>query len=171
MSNSFRQQATVLVARAFTRWPALGRWWSNVAHITVSADVSWTPMRRSLSDCTVCLVSTGGLHLKTDKPFNMDDSQGDPTFRSIPATVTQAELTITHNYYNHADADRDFNILLPLDRVRELAAAGVLGGVAPTHYSFMGHIDGPHVARLENEILPVLLERIQSEGPDFVFLT
>jgi len=43
--------------------------------------------------------------------------------------------------------------------------------VAPTHYSFMGHIDGPHVATLENEILPVLLERIQSERPDFVFLT
>lgn len=171
MSNSLRQQATVLVARAFTRWPSLGRWWSDVAHINVSADVPWTPMSRSLTDCTVCLITTGGLHLKTDKPFNMDDPQGDPTFRSIPATVTQAELTITHNYYNHADADRDFNILLPLDRVRELAASGVLGGVAPTHYSFMGHIDGPHVATLENEILPALIERIQSERPDFVFLT
>ncbi len=171
MNNSFRQRATVLVARAFTRWPNLGRLWSKVAHIKVSADVPWTPMSRSLIDCTVCLITTGGLHLKTDKPFNMDDPQGDPTFRLIPATVTQAELTITHNYYNHADADRDFNIIFPLGRMTELAAAGVLKGVAPTHYSFMGHIDGPHVATLENEILPALLERIQSERPDFVFLT
>ena len=133
MNNSFRQRATVLVARAFTRWPNLGLLWSKVAHIKVSADVPWTPMSRSLIDCTVCLITTGGLHLKTDKPFNMDDPQGDPTFRLIPATVTQAELTITHNYYNHADADRDYNIIFPLGRMTELAAAGVLKGVAPTH--------------------------------------
>lgn len=171
MSNSLRQRATVLMARAFTHWPVLGRLWSKVAPIKVSADIPWTPMLKFLSDCSVCLITTGGLHVETDVPFNMDDPQGDPTFRVIPSTATQGELKITHNYYNHADADRDFNIIFPLERMRELKAAGVLYGVTPTHYSFMGHIDGPHVARLEDEILPVLLERIQSERPDFVFLT
>ncbi len=171
MDKSLRQTITALLARAFTRWPLLGRLWSKMVRIELSSDIPWTPMRKPLSGCRVCLITTGGLHLKTDQPFNMDDPQGDPTFRTIPANATQHDLTITHNYYNHDDADRDCNILLPLDRVNELAAAGALGDVSPTHYSFMGHIDGPHVATLGSEILPALLNRIKAERPDFVFLT
>jgi D-proline reductase (dithiol) PrdB len=171
MKNSLRQRATVLAARAFTRWPVLGRLWSTVANIERTGDIPWTPMTKSLADSSVCLITTAGLHLKTDAPFDMDDPQGDPTFRLIPSTATRDELTITHNYYNHADADRDFNIVFPLDRMRELATACVLRGVTPTHYSFMGHIDGPHVATLNTKILPELLQRIRTERPDFVFLT
>lgn len=171
MGNSLRQKTTVLLAKAFTRWPDLGRLWSKVALITTSTDVPWTPITKPLTACRVSLVTTGGLHLKTDLPFNMDDTNGDPTFRVIPADAGQADLTITHNYYNHADADRDFNILLPLDRVKELTRGGYLGGLTPSHYSFMGHIDGPHVATLENQMLPALLAKISSERPDFVFLT
>ena len=171
MSSSLRKQTNILLAKAFTRWPVLGRLWSTMAPMTTSDDVPWTPMSTPLTACRICLITTGGLHLKTDHPFNMDDAQGDPTFRVIPANVTQNDLTITHNYYNHADADRDFNILLPLDRVRELAHAGHLGGVTPSHYSFMGHIDGPHVATLEREILPALIREVRIERPDFVFLT
>ncbi len=171
MKNSFRKRTNVLLAKAFTRWPVLGRLWSKTAPITTSTDVPWTPMSKPLSDCRISLVTTGGLHLKTDQPFDMDDPQGDPTFRVIPANARQADLAITHNYYDHADADRDFNLLLPLDRVRELALAGHLAGVTPSHYSFMGHIDGPHVATLEREILPALVGRIRTERPGFVFLT
>jgi len=171
MNHSLRQQVTILLARAFTRWPVLGRLWSKAARISVNMNAPWTPMRKPLTSCRVCLITTGGLHLKTDHPFNMDDPQGDPTFRRIPAGAMQSDLTITHNYYDHDDADRDFNILLPLDRLRELAHAGRLGGLVPTHYSFMGHIDGPHVVTLEKAIMPALLAGIQAEGPDFVFLT
>lgn len=171
MKKSLRQQTSILLARAFTRWPVLGRLWSKVSPIATSTDVPWAPMHKPLTACRVCLITTGGLHLKTDQPFDMNDPQGDPTFRTIPANVTQDDLAITHNYYNHADADRDFNILLPLDRVRELTLAGHLGGVTQSHYSFMGHIDGPYVPTLEREVLPALIRRIQTERPDFVFLT
>ena len=171
MGKSLQQKSSILLARAFTRWPVLGRLWSKVAPIATSTDVPWTPMTKPLATCRVSLITTGGLHLKTDQPFNMDDPKGDPTFRVIPANATQADLTITHNYYNHADADRDFNILLPLDRITELTRAGYLGGLTPSHYSFMGHIDGPHVGTLESEVLPALVRRISAERSDFVFLT
>lgn len=171
MKHSVRKQVDILLAKAFTRWPVLGRLWSQVSPIATSTDVPWTSMRTPLTDCRVCLITTGGLHLKTDQPFNMNDPKGDPTFRLIPANATQDDLTITHNYYDHADADRDFNILLPLERLRELTRAGYLAGMTPSHFSFMGHIDGPHVATLEREILPALIRRIQTERPDFVFLT
>ena len=171
MGNAVQQKTDILLAKMFTRWPVLGRLWSKVSPVATSTDVPWTPMSKPLTACRVSLITTGGLHLKTDPPFNMDDPKGDPTFRVIPANATQTDLTITHNYYTHADADRDFNILLPLDRVTELTRAGHLGGVTPSHYSFMGHIDGRHVAALESEVLPALVRRISTERPDFIFLT
>ena len=171
MGNALQQKTSVLLAKAFTRWPVLGRLWSKVSPIARSTDIPWTSMTKPLTGCRITLITTGGLHLRTDQPFNMDDPKGDPTFRVIPADAEHADLTITHNYYNHVDADRDSNILLPLDRVKELTRGGYVSGLTPSHYSFMGHIDGPHVATLENEILPVLLRKIHSEHPDFVFLT
>ncbi|MDE3135493.1 MAG: hypothetical protein KGL59_02875 [Acidobacteriota bacterium] len=161
----------IVLARLFTRMPLLGRIWARTANIAASDGVPWTPMSKPLSESRICLITTGGLHLKSDKPFDMFDPEGDSSFRAIPATATRDDLTITHDYYDHADVDRDFNIVMPLDRIRELVAAGHLGGLTPTHYSFMGHIDGPHVATLEMEILPELVARLRTESPDFVFLT
>ena len=171
MRSRLQQRLNRLLAKLFTQLPVLGRLWSRLAKIDVSAGVPWTPMRKALPDCRVCVITTGGLHLETDRPFDMNDPEGDPTFRRIPADAAQADLTITHNYYDHRDADRDYNILLPLDRLRELAATGLIGGLTADHYSFMGHIDGPHLKTLDQQVLPELLRQIKAEQPDFVFLT
>lgn len=159
------------LAKLLTRCPTLGRWWGRFASIAANADVPWVPMKAPLRTSRVCLITTGGLHLKTDPPFNMDDPEGDPNYRAIPATATRADLTITHNYYDHTEADLDFNIVFPIDRLRELASAGHLGGLTSTHYSFMGHIAGRYVDTLERAIVPELIGRMRSEAPDFVFLT
>jgi D-proline reductase (dithiol) PrdB len=168
---SMRTKIDVFLARLLTGMPILGRLWGKFASIAPHTDIPWSPMGRPLPECRICLITTGGLHLRTDNPFNMEDPEGDPSFRLIPATVTSTDITITHNYYDHKDADRDFNIVLPLDRVRELVAAGYLGGLTPMHYSFMGHIDGRHLKERECDILPELIRRIRKEAPDFVFLT
>ena len=160
----------IALARLFTRIPLLGRLWARTVPIAENSEVPWTPMRKPLASSSICLITTGSLHLKSDSRFNMDDPEGDPSFRAIPASAAHDDLTITHDYYDHTDADRDFNIVFPLDRVRELAA-GHLGGLTPTHYSFMGHITGRHVSTLEREILQQLIARLSAESPHFVFLT
>lgn len=161
----------VALAKLFTRFPILGRVWSKFARVPTSKDVPWAPVRKALDRSRVCLITTAGLHLIGDKPFNMADADGDPTYRIVPATARQQELTITHDYYDHRDADRDPNIVFPLDRVRELAAADYLGGLTSKHYSFMGHIAGKHVEALQHEVLPALLRDLTEAAPDFVFLT
>ncbi len=168
---SFHQKLDGLLAKVFTRVPLVGRVWGKFARIEEEKGVPWTPIRKQLRECRVCLITTGGIHLQNDKPFNMEDPQGDATYRTIPSDARAADLTITHNYYDHRDADRDFNILLPLDRLRELAQTGFVGGLTPSHYSFMGHIDGPHLANLKIRVLPQLLADLATEEPDFVFLT
>jgi D-proline reductase (dithiol) PrdB len=101
----------------------------------------------------------------------MTDKEGDPTYRVIPWNTPRDQLCITHDYYDHRDADKDVNIVLPLDRLQELANSGVIGEAAPLHYSFMGHIDGRHVARLLTETAPEVARRLKHEEVDAVVLT
>lgn len=166
-----RAKLNSLLAKLFTRVPPVGRVWGKLASIERETEIPWTGMRKPLRDCRVCLITTGGLHLRTDEPFNMDDPEGDPSYRVISGSARAEDLTITHNYYDHRDADRDFNILLPLDRVKELIATGHVAGMTRKHYSFMGHIDGHHVPALQQRVLPRLLADLAADEPDFVFLT
>lgn len=167
----FRQRIDRLIAKVLGRVPQAGRAWAKFARVEEPTDVPWTPFLKPLQECRVCLITTGGLHSREDRPFDMKNAQGDPTYRRIPRDARAADLTITHNYYDHRDADRDFNILLPLDRLRELERMGFVGNAAPTHYSFMGHIDGPLLLDLKKKVIPQLLSDLFQERPDLAFLT
>jgi D-proline reductase (dithiol) PrdB len=124
-----------------------------------------------LAQCRVALLTTAGVHLRSDPPFDMTDPDGDPTFRVIPAHAARADVTITHAYYDHAAADRDLNVVLPLDRARELADEGRIAGVAPRVYGFMGHIDGAHLRTLVDRSAPDVAARLVDDGADAVVLT
>jgi D-proline reductase (dithiol) PrdB len=101
----------------------------------------------------------------------MEDKNGDPTYKVIPHSAPRDSLCITHDYYDHRDADKDLNVVFPLDRLKELATEGVIGQVAPFHYSFMGHIDGLHVAHLLSVTAPEVARRLNREQVEAVLLT
>lgn len=132
-------------------------------------NINWTPIEKPLSQCTVSLFTTGGFHLKSDKAFDVISAHGDWTFRQVPTDVNTSDLAITHTHYNHVDADRDVNCMFPLDRLRELADQGVIGGIAPNAYSIMGF--NPDPARLIEETGPEVARRFQEEGADLVLMT
>ena len=116
----------------------------------------------------VGLLTAAGVHLVGQPPFDMTDPDGDPTFRLLPPDPAAAELTITHDYYDHGAADRDPNCVLPLDRLRELAARGRLGHVASRHVSFMGHLRGPRLEQLVRETAPAIAQVFADDGVDVV---
>ncbi|MBI4481879.1 MAG: hypothetical protein HY652_03205, partial [Acidobacteria bacterium] len=66
---------------------------------------------------------------------------------------------------------RDFNIVFPLDRFRELVSRGIVGALTPVHFSFMGHIDGPHIRTLQEHIAPQLVQALKRMHADVAFLT
>ena len=101
--------------------------------------VPFTPFDYDLSKATIALVSAGGVHLKEQKAFNIADDLGDLTYRVIAPDTTTADLQVTHHHYDHADADADINVVFPLDVLRELQAAGVIGGLARKHIGYMGY--------------------------------
>jgi D-proline reductase (dithiol) PrdB len=101
----------------------------------------------------------------------MQDSDGDPTFRTIDGATIASDYKITHDYYDHTDAEKDLNIIFPLDRLRELQQEGVIGQLADTHYSFMGHIDGRHIATLIGQAAKQVMEKLKQDQVDVVLLT
>lgn len=145
------------------------RWAKTFAAVTAET-TPWTPLAKPLAQATMALVTTGGVHLKTDSPFNMADTQGDPSYRVIPATVNPTELTITHDYYDHRDAEADINLVLPLEILREYQQQGVIGAIAPSFYSFMGHIAEPHLTTLINQTAKQVGRALRQDKVDVVLL-
>ncbi len=101
--------------------------------------VPFTPFDADLSKATIAIVSAGGVHLKTQDAFNTADDLGDLTYRIIAPDTATADLQVTHHHYDHTDADADINVVFPLDVLRELQAAGVIGGLARKHIGYMGY--------------------------------
>jgi D-proline reductase (dithiol) PrdB len=165
-----RQRWSRAYGRLLTRVPALARRWGRGYDAVGGADVPLVGLGKPLSACRLALVTTGGVHLRAQRPFDMGDSRGDPSVRAIPADTPVEDLTITHDYYDHRDAERDLNILFPLALGRELVAMGALGGLG-TGYSFMGHIEPPHVATLLRRTAPEVARRLRREQVDAVLLT
>ena len=122
--------------------------WSRYFQALAFTQTPWTPLSKPLSECKVALVTTGGVHLQTDLPFDMIDPQGDPSFRKISSQAQKEDLRITHDYYDHQDAERDINLVLPMDILRKCQQEGVIGACAEWYYGFMGHIEGPHLKTL-----------------------
>jgi D-proline reductase (dithiol) PrdB len=160
-----------VAVQLFRRLPWLGEVWARRRRVVEADSVPWAPLRKPVAEAVVALVTTAGVHRRADPPFDMDDADGDPSFRVVPIDTPRAELTITHKYYDHSAADRDLNVVLPVDRLRELAAEGHVGGVAPRMYSFMGHVDGAHLRRLMDATAPEVARRLGADGAEAVVLT
>lgn len=160
-----------LFALLFSRFPALTARWLKKQHLANYGPPPWAALSKPLSQCRIALVTTAGVHLRKDTPFAMNDQDGDPSYRVIPHGTPQEALQITHDYYDHRDADNDVNIVLPFERLAELAGEGVIGSVAPFHYSFMGHIDKHHIERLLGETAPEVARRLRREQVEAVVLT
>ncbi len=128
--------------------------------------IPYTPNRRPLTETTLALVTTAGVHLRSQEPFK---PEGEKEFRVIPGDVDTAELMITHPFYDHSDADRDVNCVFPLDRLRELAAEGAIAGVNNVHVGWMGTF--PNLRDVYNETVPAIADQLERSKADAVLLT
>lgn len=101
--------------------------------------VPFTPFDRELAKSTIAIVTAGGVHHRDEAGFNIADELGDLSFREIPPDVDSSQLIVTHHHYDHTDADRDINVVFPIDALRDLEAEGFIGGIARKHIGYMGY--------------------------------
>jgi len=161
-----------LIAKVITRFPSLAQRFITAYQPWESGEPTpWTPVTKPLKECRVALVTTSGVHHKDQQPFNMQDAEGDPSYREIDGAKISNGYLITHDYYDHSDAEKDLNIIFPIDRLRELQNEGIIGSLADRHYSFMGHIDGQHIATLVGKFARQVIEKLRQDAVDVVLLT
>ena len=128
--------------------------------------IPYTPRFRELNPRTFALVTTAGVHLHEQEPFNVE---GDNSWRFIPGDVDASQLMVTHEHYDHRDADADINVVFPIDRLHELAAEGVIAGVGDKHLGFMGY--SQNFRDLYERVAPEMAKIISRSKADGVILT
>ena len=108
-----------------------------------------------LNQRRVVIVSTSGLHMRSDHPFM--EGQRD-LYRIIPGNAQANDLIMSHGEptFDRSGFQRDYNICFPLDRLRELAAEGVNGSVADFHYSFGAPMSAEDTEMVAREIAGLL---------------
>ncbi len=136
-------------------------------------EIPWTSLSKPLSESTVALISTGGIALKTDRPFDQEGERknpwwGDPSYRIIPQSTRSEDIRVYHMHIDPSLAEQDLNCLLPIERLEELVKMRKVGRAAPSHYSFMGYLLDPREF-LEKSI-PAIIEHLRADAVDAVVL-
>lgn len=117
-----------------------------------------------LSQRRVALVSSAALFPRGGAPF----MPGSAEFRELPASLPADQILLSHVSINfdRTGWQRDINVVYPIDRLRQLAAAGAIGAIAATHYSVLGSTD----PKLMAETADSVAARMKREGVDAVML-
>lgn len=136
--------------------------------------VDWRPgtrLQKPLSEAQIAVVTTAAFFRPGQEPFDLAIRGGDYSYREIPADADLATLGIAHksDAFDHSGIEKDKNLALPLDRLRELQAEGRIGGPAPRHFSLMGSISAP--ARLTKITAPEIVGKLAEDRTEVVLLT
>jgi len=125
---------------------------------------------RPLAECRVALVSSAGMVAPGQEPYRFDVKGGDWSWRVIPGDIDVQSLTEHHRSasWDHAGIEADRNMGMPLDRLRELAADGIIGEVAPRHVSVMGSITAP--GRFIRTTVPEIVDALKADDVDVALM-
>ena len=153
--------------------PKLTKWIQSFIPEAFEGEIPFSPLKKPLGQVRMTAVTTAGISLKTDEPFDMareknEPLYGDPTYRAIPKGATGADVNVNHLHINTRYIHEDINVMLPIGRLEELAREGVIGDLAPTAYSFYGYQWSNDF--LHQAIAP-MTERMLAEGVEAVLLT
>lgn len=117
------------------------------------------PLRRALPLLNLALITSAGGYIDGTESFDTGAPGGDVTFREIPVEVEEGDMIFAGRGYDPGAVNDDWNAQVPLDRLNEFAANGIIGGIAPVFWSFAGFI--PDAARFAEEGVPRLVERVK----------
>ncbi len=137
--------------------------------ITKDDIVPLAEVRTPLSHARLTFVSTAGVQPRGTLPFDVVHPVGDYTFRRVPSDSRPDELEIHQLKYPTDGAHRDLNVIFPVERLRELAAEGVIGSLTPSLFSFIGYNMDPDL--MERTLAEDLAEAVADEHADLALLS
>ncbi len=159
-ANEGRQLRPGLWATINERYPG--------SMITKDDFVPLARLKKPLSEARLSFVSSAGVQPVGTLPFDVAHPVGDYSFRRVPSAATPAELEIHQIKYPTYGALKDLNVIFPIERLQELAAKGVIGGLTQSFFSFIGYNMDPE--RFERTLAEDIASAVKAEGADAVLL-
>ncbi len=138
------------------------------AMITKDDPVPLARLAKPLAETRLTFVSSAGVQPQSTLPFDVVHPVGDYSFRRVPSTAAPADLEIHQLKYPTDGAQRDLNVIFPIERLRELAAEGVVGGLTPNFFSFIGYNMDPE--RLERTLAEEIAAAVVADGAELALL-
>jgi D-proline reductase (dithiol) PrdB len=136
--------------------------------ITKDDAVPLARLRKPLRKCRLTFVSTAGVQLKGTRPLDTVHPIGDYTFRRVPSGARPADLEIHQIKFPTVGAHRDLNVIFPVERLQELAAEGVIGGLTESFFTFIGYNMDPD--RVERDLAVQIADAVEGEQADIALM-
>ena len=136
--------------------------------------IPWTPTSKQISNSKVSLVTTAGISMKTDTPFDMETERqkgdwGDPSWRLIKHGSKIEHLDVNHLHIDTTYIKKDINVALPMDIIQDFYQKGIVGSISKFHYSIMGY-QGSDTSRLKNQSSPEIARSMKQDNVDLAIL-
>ena len=134
---------------------------------SVFRTTTWAPFEKPLNEAKVALLCSSGMSRRDQEPFD-PLARSEMSYREIPKDTPIEDLVINYDYYDHRDADKDPNVILPLDRFRELEEEGYIGELAETNYGLgMGRMYKR--TALQTQLAAEIARKVKSAKVDVLF--
>jgi len=131
--------------------------------------VTLAKLKKPLSKSRLTFVSTAGVQPRGTLPFDTVHPVGDYSFRRVPSNSKPSDLEIHQLKYPISGAERDLNVIFPIERLQELAGENIIGEIAPNFFSFIGY--NMDAEMLEQTLAEDIAEAVEAEGSDVALLS
>ena len=121
-----------------------------------------------LSEARVAIVTTAGLRSAGDVQLWQPS---DGSFTVLPGGDRDVQLSHFSPNFDRTGFAADLNVVYPVDRLAEMAAAGEIGSVADRHISFMGAQFDATFSTILLDSGPAAARVLLADGVDVVLLT
>ncbi len=126
---------------------------------------AWCSNTKSVSESKIALLSSAALRLANQEPFIPRE---DMSYRRVPSDPAAGEIIIDHHSGIGRVPKQDPEIVFPRTALAELAKRGIVGSLAPFHFSFMGGVRRPQ--EIENDLAPAIANDLKQAQIDLALL-
>jgi D-proline reductase (dithiol) PrdB len=127
--------------------------------------LAWCKITKPLNQCRVSLLSSAALRLTNQEPFVPRE---DFNYRRVPSDPGAGAIVIDHHSGIGRVPKQDPEIVFPRTALANLQRRGVVGTLAPFHFSFMGGLRDH--AKIENELAVAIANELKEAQVDLALL-
>jgi D-proline reductase (dithiol) PrdB len=118
----------------------------------------FTPLQRALPMLNLGLISSAGAYIDGTDSFDLAAKDGDLNYREFPIEVDAEDFLYAAKGYDAAAVKEDRNVQIPIDRLLEYEANGVIGRLNNVWWSLSPWT--PNAALVASELAPQIAERL-----------